>query len=104
MGKHLSKLNFFYLQGNDKYPKTLETAHTILLNFKYDTRNYGNNKYAGKTHDGVACVTVTDKNWAISLSHVTDVAQMNTMQKNLRSAKAKKTRKKSKKKTNQHLK
>jgi len=46
-----------YLQGEVKYPKTLEAAHTLVLNFKYNSRKYGNYRNTGEFHDGVAFVT-----------------------------------------------
>ena len=46
-----------YLQGEVKYPKALEAAHTLVLNFKYNSRKYGNYRNTGEFHDGVAFVT-----------------------------------------------
>ena len=63
------------MQWDDKYSKI--AANTLILNFKYDPRKYRNDKINGTR----------------AMAHVTDVVKRDTMQINLKSAKANRIRK-----------
>jgi Reverse transcriptase (RNA-dependent DNA polymerase)/Zinc knuckle len=58
-GKLIEDLENNYIQGVDKYPKTLNDAYSLLLYWKQDPRNY--NKGVGSDSDGVAFLQNTEK-------------------------------------------
>jgi len=53
-GKLLEKTENKYLQMENKYPKTLQVAHCLYLNFNYDQGYYRNYRNKSETHVGLA--------------------------------------------------
>ena len=59
-GKYLEDLQNGFLQGDDRYPKTLVSAYNILLGWKSDPRNFIQ-VTSHAANDGVSFANVTTK-------------------------------------------
>jgi Zinc knuckle len=67
-GKLVEDLENNFIQGMDKYPRTLENAYSLLLYWKHDPRN--NMRASGADSEGVAFAQVSQDKKGKSLEHV----------------------------------
>ena len=70
-GKLLEDLDNSYLQGDDKYPRTITGAYNLLTNWKQDVRNIVH----GPANDGVSFANVEDDEGGPNITLVTDADQ-----------------------------